>query len=288
MHSGFISKSLGLLIFLVMLVSCAPSEAERMAQATVIAAEIYATQTAAAPTASPTPTTTPTKTPTPTTRPTNTPTPTATSTPSPGAIVLAGTLNVREGPGTQYPQQGTFSRNTELDIVGQFKDCSWLKIRSRDQAVTGWVAGGSQYVDLRLDCDSLLPGTFRPLTGVIQPNKQGGGYGELTVDNGTANDSVIILTRDGQSVVSAYIRAQENLTFKGIRDGTYFLYFTSGSEWNGEEFTKSPSYQRFEEASTFTTTATTYTTWSVTLHAVVGGNASAEPVNEAVFPEIDE
>lgn len=269
-----------------------------MAQATVIAAEIYATQTAAAPTASPTPTSTstptptpttsPTKTPTPTTRPTNTPTPTATSTPLPGAIVQSGTLNVREGPGTQYPSQGTFSQNTELDVIGKFEDCSWLKVRSRDQALTGWVVGGNQYIDLRLACDSLPPGTFRPPTGTIQPNKQGGGYGELTVDNGTTNDSVVILTRDGQSIVAAYIRAQDNFTLKGIRDGTYYLYFTSGFEWNGEEFTKSPSYQRFEEASTFTTTATTYTTWSVTLHAVVGGNASAEPVNEAVFPEIKE
>lgn len=60
------------------LVACGPSQAERDAQATKIAADVFATQTAEAPT--PTPTFTPTFTPTPT--PTSTPTSTLTPTPS--------------------------------------------------------------------------------------------------------------------------------------------------------------------------------------------------------------
>ena len=45
-----------LLVVGVFLVACGPSQAERDAQATQIAANIFATQTAEAPTATPTPT----------------------------------------------------------------------------------------------------------------------------------------------------------------------------------------------------------------------------------------
>ena len=60
------------------LVACGPSQAELDAQATEVAANIFATQTAEAPT----PTFTPTSTPTPTFTPTQTPTPTKTPTPT--------------------------------------------------------------------------------------------------------------------------------------------------------------------------------------------------------------
>lgn len=69
------------------LVACGPSQAERDARDTKIAADIYATLTAEAPTPTPTATNTPTRTPTPTPTntqtPTNTPTFTSTSSPFP-------------------------------------------------------------------------------------------------------------------------------------------------------------------------------------------------------------
>ncbi len=73
------------------LLACTSAEEKRNAQATEIAAGIFATQTAQAPTItptftpSPTPTFTPTPTPTPTFTPTPTPTPTFTPTPEPTA-----------------------------------------------------------------------------------------------------------------------------------------------------------------------------------------------------------
>ena len=57
------------------------SESQRNAEATKIAAEIFATQTAQAPTATPTWTPTPTATPTPTLTPTPVPSPTPTGRP---------------------------------------------------------------------------------------------------------------------------------------------------------------------------------------------------------------
>ena len=274
------------------LVACGPSEAERSAQITAIAADTFATQTAQVPTPTPTPVSTPTKTSTPTATPTRTPTPTATCTPTPtptpNAVVVAATMNVREGPGTQYAQQGTLSRDAELDVTGQSDDCAWLQVRARDQSITGWVSGDARYVDLRQSCESLPLGTYRPFTGVVRPNERGGGYGELVVDNGTSTDGVAILMFSEEPVVAMYIRAGETYTLKGIRDGTYYLYFTTGSAWNGKKFTVSPGYKRFEEACDYVTGATTYTTWSVTLHGVIGGNASAEQIDATEFPDIDQ
>lgn len=287
------------MIFLALtclLVSCGPSQAELDAQATAVAASIFATQTAQAPTSTPTftptststptltPTPTPTKTSTPT--PTKTPTPTATATPTPDAIVIGNTINVREGPGTNYLQQGKFNKNEELDIVGQFENCAWLKVSRRNQTLTGWVSGDARYIQLQTNCENIPLGTFRPLTGIIKPNQRSGGYGELTVDNGTSRDGVVILTFNDTAVMAVYIRSSDSFTMQGIRDGTYYLYFSTGAEWNGKEFTDAPSRQKFEDAFQFTTGTTTYTTWSITLHGVAGGTASAENVSESEFPDI--
>lgn len=72
------------------LAACGPSQAELDAQATEIAASIFGTQTAEAPTSTftptPTPTFTPTSTPTDTPTPTFTPTPAPTSTPTPTPV----------------------------------------------------------------------------------------------------------------------------------------------------------------------------------------------------------
>lgn len=76
------------------LVACGPSQVERDAQATAIVADIFATQTAEAPTPTPTVTHTPTRTPTPTATNTPTRTPTLTFTPTlvPPTDVPLGTI----------------------------------------------------------------------------------------------------------------------------------------------------------------------------------------------------
>jgi hypothetical protein len=104
------------------------------------------------------------------------------------------------------------------------------------------------------------------------------------VSNGTSSDGLVVVAYDQAPVTSAYIRANESFTFSGISDGVYYLYFSSGSEWNGDRFTVNASYKRFDDAFPFETTASASTGWSVTLHGVVGGTASASNVNPADFP----
>jgi hypothetical protein len=297
----------------LLLAACGPSQAELNAQATAVMASVYATQTAEAPpptatatlTPTPAPTATPTNTPTATltptatstniptatptatVTPTNIPTATPTATPAPAAVVNGDALNVLEGPGTDYSQQGSLSKNEELDVIGQYEDCAWLKVSSRKQAVTGWVSGDKQYVALQIACESIPPGTFRPLTGVLKPDNPGGGLGELTAENGTTKDGIVILTSLArQPVMAAYIRAGASFTMKGLRDGAYELYFSTGEEWNGKAFTVGPRRLKFEDTFEFTTGATMYTSWRVTLHGVAGGTAAAEQVDESQFPAI--
>jgi hypothetical protein len=133
---------------------------------------------------------------------------------------------------------------------------------------------------------TLLTGTSRPLTGLIMPNQSESGYGELTVENGTTRDGVVILTLNNVPMMAAYIRSGETFSMNGIRDGIYYLYFSTGDDWNGKVFTTAPSHKKFEDSFEFTTGATTYTTWSVTLQGVVGGTAAAEEIDESVFPSI--
>lgn len=128
-------------------------------------------------------------------------------------------------------------------------------------------------------------GTLRPLTGVIKSN-QGSGNGELTVENGTSRDGVVILTLSNNPVLAIYIRSGDSFTMRGIQDGTYHVYFSTGSDWNGKAFTTAPTYEKFEDALEFITGSTTYTTYSLTLQPVAGGNAATDSVDENEFPGI--
>jgi hypothetical protein len=106
------------------------------------------------------------------------------------------------------------------------------------------------------------------------------------VDNGTAKDGVVVLVLNGTTVMAAYIRAADSYTLRGIGDGEYDLYYSSSMEWNGEKFTVTPGYEKFDDPLPFTTGTTSYTTWSITLHGVVGGTASTDDVSEGEFPDI--
>jgi len=70
------------------------------------------------------------------------------------ATVQVVTLNVRSGPGTIYPRVETANRGTQLAVIGQVKNCSWLQIVLADKRVA-WVAGPSQYTQLNRSCTEI-------------------------------------------------------------------------------------------------------------------------------------
>lgn len=65
-------------------------------------------------------------------------------TPPPGtlrAIITAGVLNIRRGPGTNYPVTGQLQQNDEVEIVGKNADSSWLQIVYPTGTIgRGWIS----------------------------------------------------------------------------------------------------------------------------------------------------
>ena len=114
------------------------------------------------------------------------------------------------------------------------------------------------------------------------------------MENGLDLDAVAVLQLlEGPAAlvgqfVAVYVQSQDNLTIGRITDGVYDLYFTLGEDWDADEgaFTRNTRRSRFDEPFPFTTTATQYTGWSVTLHGVAGGTADTEPVPEDAFPDL--
>ncbi len=74
-------------------------------------------------------------TPAPTVAPTATPPITLTAEVS--AEVLANVLNIRQGPGTQYPSVGTLTRGQRVNVIGRSADGKWWAIPYHGGA--GWI-----------------------------------------------------------------------------------------------------------------------------------------------------
>lgn len=75
-------------------------------------------------------------------------TPTPTPRPAPDAIVTSNTLNVRSGPGTNYPVVGSLKKGDAVDIVARSKDSQWAKV-SLPKIAEAWAS--AQYLDISID-----------------------------------------------------------------------------------------------------------------------------------------
>lgn len=226
--------------------------------------------------------------------------PTATASPVPDAQVQVTALNVRAGPSTNYPVLAGAHQGDALEVIGQAYGCGWLKVRT-PEGTKGWVSGGKDYVILNLPCGLVAPAAIPPTptprpvarrlaSGTILRNDLRSGFlgkGELTIENGQGQDAVVALSSlDGGDVLAFYVRNGDSYTIGDIRNGTFFLYFTRGEDWDGNSgrFTRNASYLRFDDTLDFLTTSATYTTFRVTLYAVPNGNAATRRVDAGHFP----
>ncbi len=94
----------------------------------------------ATPTATPTPTAAPTLTPTATATPTASPTPTATPAPLPVARVGQAGVNIRSGPGLNYPVLEVAEAERRLNVIGRNAAGGWWQVCCTQAGATGWVA----------------------------------------------------------------------------------------------------------------------------------------------------
>ncbi|MCX5213673.1 hypothetical protein OG689_31135 [Kitasatospora sp. NBC_00240] len=140
-----------------------------------------------------------------------------------------------------------------------------------------------------------------PPTGQLQERvldngtmvREGGldGRGELSIENGGSGDAVLSLAKDGKSVHSIYVGKGQTAKFKGIEDGTYEVFFAGGSDWDSatKAFTQNCDFSKFDEPLDFKTTRTSseirWSTWTLSLQAVAGGNARTTDVPADSYPQ---
>ncbi|HEY4498486.1 MAG TPA: hypothetical protein VJH94_00300 [Candidatus Paceibacterota bacterium] len=134
----------------------------------------------------------------------------------------------------------------------------------------------------------LTPGNSLP-TGTIIKKRSAylQGEGELKIENGTSYDAVAKLIRDGTSVLTVYIKANSTYSMLNISDGTYWLAFAQGTDWDAtaQKFNRNAHVSAFDETFEFETTDTRTAGWEVTLNAVAGGTASASDVDPSQFDQ---
>lgn len=135
----------------------------------------------------------------------------------------------------------------------------------------------------------------RPKNGKVMTNKIKGGRGKLTIENGNDTDAVLVLAKKSspkKAVLVVYVRAGKDATVKGIKDGTYIVYYRLGERWDAKSkaFTVGGEPRRFEDTIKFKTTRTstmiTWDVWTLTLNTVLGGNAPTEGVDPGDFPGV--
>ena len=130
--------------------------ATTIAQAQQLATLVSATLSALpSPTLLPTPSLTPTSSTTQSPPPTNLPSVTPTLSPTrPPLIATVNTaaLNLRTGPGTDYPVVQSYERGTVVTILGKESDEQWIKVETPDGKV-GWIA--TRYLRLSADLTNI-------------------------------------------------------------------------------------------------------------------------------------
>jgi hypothetical protein len=130
----------------------------------------------------------------------------------------------------------------------------------------------------------------RPSNGQFVRQGSRTGRGELTIDNGAGQDAVITLAVGKRPTFAVYVRKGAKHTVTGIQDGTYHVFFTSGTGWDRKTraFSRNCSFDRFDESMKFETTQTAtqteWSTWTITLQPVAGGNAPTSEVDPDDFP----
>lgn len=130
---------------------------------------------------------------------------------------------------------------------------------------------------------------IRPATHIIKETGIQDAAGELTINNNSQYDGLVILATyelPNSPIASGVIRTGESLKIVQVPDGVYRLYFCTGSDWLPElnQFDTVISYQSFEDAFEYTTSTSEYTSWEVTLAPIEDGNASSVPVSPDDFP----
>ena len=131
----------------------------------------------------------------------------------PTAEVTTNALNIRSGPGTSYDRLGSLGQGDQLVVLGQYNNCDWLNVQTRDEVV-GWVSGNERYVTLDTDCSD-IPEAEAP----APPRNSGNGTGSQRPSPAAPTSTNITFTRKGDGW---------NTTFKVKEDAEVQQCFDPG------------------------------------------------------------
>lgn len=104
--------------------------------------------------------------------------------------------------------------------------------------------------------------------GKVLKNALSGGSGKVLFKNGYSQDCMFCLTtakKAKKASLVVYVRGKSSTTLSGLRDGSYWVFYSSGKDWNRytNDFLTFPYRGRFDKPADFRTSSwtTSYIDW---------------------------
>lgn len=120
------------------------------------------------------------------------------------------------------------------------------------------------------------------------------GNATLTIDNGGSSDAIVCLysIENGRTIRNEYVRKNSSFTMSNIAQGTYKIRVFYGNDWNPNltnscgtkgNFESDVHFSEFDGTEYFEDSDRGYTTATITLYTVAGGNASSSSIDQSTF-----
>lgn len=120
------------------------------------------------------------------------------------------------------------------------------------------------------------------------------GNATLTIKNGGNSDAIVCLysISDDRTIRNEYVRKNSSFTMSSISQGSYKIRVFYGNDWNPElenscgtkgNFESDVNFTEFDGTEYFEDSSRGYTTATITLYTVAGGNASSSSIDQTQF-----
>ena len=188
----------------------------------------------------------------------------------------------------------TLQQTAELYLAWQYYNANYLE-DTQDlldhllgDAITDELYNGAWELQTRMD-NYLV--SSEPSNGKILSSTISGGYGELTINSGS-NPMLIKVEKeyDASKYIYFYVRADSSAMIN-VPDGDYVVKYASGDVYYGsgaeQPFGRDTSYSQADDVLEFSTSYSGnyvyYSTITLTLYAVAGGNMSSYSIDPDSF-----
>ncbi len=133
----------------------------------------------------------------------------------PQLTVVAQALNVRGGPGVDYPAVTVLSQGDRMAIVGYDATTNWWQVQLPN-GNSGWVSGGAAYVSVSRNITDMPEVAASQTKQTIDNSEPKAPYGQLTIDNSQLTSTLVFQTVSGGPIYAIN------------PDGTNLRYLTTG------------------------------------------------------------